>query len=136
MIHLLKPETKQCHKCGEWLPLEKFPKNAGGKNGLNCWCKSCTAAYKHDYYEQHKEKLMMQNKANKLKRLEQKQTLTQQEFLHERMEFLRNVCGGYKIAVLNYAKKNEFKYNIERTDGRVFCTNNKEEFLTFLEKRL
>lgn len=136
MIHLLKPETKQCHKCGEWLPLDRFGKDVNGKNGLKTWCKSCLAAYKHEYYEQHKEKLRMQTRASQLKRLGQKQTLAQQEFLHERMEFLRNVCGGYKIAVLNYAKKNEFKYNIERTDGRVFCTNNKEEFLTFLEKRL
>lgn len=136
MLHFLKPEGKRCNKCGEWLPLEKFGKDLNGKNGFRCWCKSCMAAYKHDYYENHKEKLKMQTRVNQLKRLEQKQTLAQQEFLHEKVQFQKDVCGGYKIAVLNYAKRNEFKYNIERTDGRVFCTNNKEEFLTFLEKRL
>lgn len=44
------------------------------------------------------------------------------------------VIGGYKISVLNYVKKGEFKYNILKTDGTLFYTNNKREFISYVYK--
>lgn len=44
------------------------------------------------------------------------------------------VIGGYKISVLNYVKKGEFKYNILKTDGTLFYTNNKQEFINYVYK--
>lgn len=36
-----KPKTKICSKCGRELPLIRFGKNAGTKDGLQYWCKEC-----------------------------------------------------------------------------------------------
>lgn len=44
------------------------------------------------------------------------------------------VIGGYKISVLNYVKRGEFKYNILKTDGTLFYTNNKQEFINYIYK--
>lgn len=41
--------------------------------------------------------------------------------------------GGYKIYVLNYAKEGEFKYVILPTDGKMFKTNDKQEFFNKLK---
>lgn len=40
-----------------------------------------------------------------------------------------NVCGGYKIVVLNYTKPGEFKYQIYGTEGLKFVTNDRDDFL-------
>lgn len=37
----LKPPTKLCKRCGRELPLIRFGKNAGTKDGLQYWCKEC-----------------------------------------------------------------------------------------------
>lgn len=37
--------------------------------------------------------------------------------------------GGLSIRILNYAKKNEYKFSIESTDGTSFKTSDKKEFL-------
>lgn len=66
----------------------------------------------------------------------EKYTKPKRMFFKDSESFKKNICGGYKIYILNYAKHNEFKFNITRTDGRILCTNDKEEFLTFLKERL
>jgi hypothetical protein len=37
----MKPKTKICSKCGRELPLIRFGKNAGTKDGLQYKCKEC-----------------------------------------------------------------------------------------------
>lgn len=44
---------------------------------------------------------------------------------------MSDVCGGYKIVILNYTKPGEFKYQIYGTEGLKFATNDR---LRFLEK--
>lgn len=45
-----------------------------------------------------------------------------------------NLNGGYKIYILDYVKKREFKYNIVSTEkGLIFQTNDKITFIKYLE---
>lgn len=37
--------------------------------------------------------------------------------------------GGFSISILNYTKKNEFKYIIKPTRGEIITTNDKDLFL-------
>lgn len=54
-----------------------------------------------------------------------------EKYLNKKVD---KVIGGYKISVLNYVKKGEFKYNILKTDGTLFYTNNKQEFINYVYK--
>lgn len=37
-------------------------------------------------------------------------------------------CGGYIVAILNYVKKNEYKYTIKGTNGIMIQTNDVDYF--------
>jgi hypothetical protein len=39
------PDQKCCTGCFDIKPLDAFPKNKAGKNGLNARCKSCVSLY-------------------------------------------------------------------------------------------
>jgi hypothetical protein len=41
--------VKLCHKCGRFLPVEQFPRDATAKDGLNRRCRECMAQYKKGY---------------------------------------------------------------------------------------
>lgn len=42
--------------------------------------------------------------------------------------------GGYVIKILNFAKPNEFKYIITSTKGDSLYTNNKQEFIEYINR--
>ena len=44
--------------------------------------------------------------------------------------------GGVKCYILNHVKENEFKFNVVRTDGFVYKTNNKNDFINFLRDKI
>ena len=41
-------ETKICAHCGRELPVEKYYKNSGTKDGLQSWCKDCQNKIKNE----------------------------------------------------------------------------------------
>lgn len=67
------------------------------------------------------------------KRKKQAKTLALREQLKKRRNFKRDILGGYNVHILNYPFNKERKYNIVSTAGEVFKTNDKREFLRFLE---
>lgn len=63
---------KQCTKCKEILPAEKFNKTTGSKTGLNSSCRICQKEYRRvwaernpnydrEYYKENKEKIQRKN---------------------------------------------------------------------------
>lgn len=45
----------------------------------------------------------------------------------------KDVLGGIKITILNYAKSGEKRFNLVFTNGRHFHTDDKEKFLNYLK---
>lgn len=101
-------KTKDCSCCKEELPLSEFHKNKKNRSGLSSYCKKCHTAKNFVY---KKERLV--------------KTL--------KLENSCDVLGGYKITILNHAKKGEKKYNILPIGGELFATNSKNEFMEYLE---
>lgn len=67
---------KTCSKCGLVKPAEDFHQRARAKDGLQDWCKSCTAASAADWYRANKDRAMAAstrwNEANPDRRTERK----------------------------------------------------------------
>lgn len=105
MRRLGKSEKKVCRMCGRELPISAFPKDKGYKSGRSNQCRDCQN-------KQHREALERQAIAD----FEQK-------------------LGGFKVSILNYAEKGEYKYTVASTKGDFFQTNSKEEFINFLKER-
>lgn len=129
-------ETKVCKKCGKEKPYSEFAKNPYGKNGIENICKACKSKVTKDWAIKNPERKKQAILAFQQKRKEKTKTLAQKEFYRALHDFNGDVLGGYKIFILNHVRGNEKKYNIVRTDGRVFLTNDRAEFLQFLEKRV
>lgn len=129
-------ETRFCRQCGEVKPLSEFIRNKNCKNGLESWCKKCHAQYMREYYKKNPIKAQKNKERMQQRRKEQRTTLAQKDFCKAKRDFSLDILDGYKIHILNYAKRNEYRYNCIRTDGRCYCTNDKQDFLTFLEKRI
>lgn len=99
--------TKFCTGCRRELPVSEFYRNRCMKNGLNYYCKTCHRDYSRGFGWGYS---------------------AQQE---QRVE---EVLGGYKIYILKYVKPGEFKFNVLNTNGKVFKTNKKEDFLAFISE--
>lgn len=48
--------TKKCSICKQWLPLTQFPRNKYQWDGLNTYCRICSARKKREYYKRHRIK--------------------------------------------------------------------------------
>lgn len=127
---------KECTHCHEVKLLSEFGKQASSKNGVCSWCKKCKTEATKKWNKENKARRHQYMAEYRVKKAQEHKTLAQKQFLSEMLEFQKDVLGGYKIAILNHVRGKEMKYNVVRTDGRVFCTNNKGEFLSFLEKRI
>jgi 5-methylcytosine-specific restriction endonuclease McrA len=54
--------TKRCPKCSETKPVESFSKNRGMKDGLQGWCKACTASNAKEYRKNNRAARTQYNK--------------------------------------------------------------------------
>lgn len=98
----------QCHVCGRVLPDFEFYK-----------CKKeriCKECYKLREY----------------KRIYKKELLDEQA---QKFDF-NKMNGGYVIRILNHTKPFEHKFNIQSTEGEVWATDDKEQFLKKLNELL
>lgn len=127
-------ETKRCTKCGRELPLSEFSRMKRGKNGLRTWCNECNRATARAWHKANKEKHLKYLREYRAKRKEKMKTLAEREREARRKDFAKDVLGGYKIYILNYPTNKERKYNAVSTAGDVFKTNNKAEFLQFVQR--
>ncbi len=48
------PPMKCCSKCGDSLPLDRFPKRRAARDGLDSWCKSCRKSYAQPLWNANK----------------------------------------------------------------------------------
>lgn len=121
MRRLGKNEKKVCRTCGRELPISAFPKDKGYKSGRSNQCR--------DYYnKQHREALERQKENGFcLSEKERKERQPIADFEQK--------LGGFKVSILNYAEKGEYKYTVASTKGDFFQTNSKEEFINFLKER-
>lgn len=110
-------QTKRCTKCGRELPLSLFGKRGEGK--LNARCRECLNAYNRAWMKGNGDRVLVR----------------QIEEAEQRERELRTL-GGWKMYVLNYASQRERNFNAVSTAGDVFKTNDKREFLAYLEKVL
>ena len=44
------------------------------------------------------------------------------------------IIGGYKISILNHPSRFEHKYTVVGTDGSIFRTNTKQDFINYLRE--
>ena len=59
---------KQCTKCKQMLPVKMFCRDECRKDGLSCWCRSCTANQRAKHYASGgKEKRQLYRKTNPVK---------------------------------------------------------------------
>lgn len=94
---------KTCIKCRKSKPESEFYPDRSNKR-LMPHCKDCAKKLSIEWQRQ-----------NRMSKAEQ----------NRQME----VVGGYKMFILNYTKKGEYKYQIVSTNGKSFMTNNSSEFM-------
>ena len=128
--------TKRCTKCGRELPLSEFSRLKTGKNGLRPTCNECNRAIVKSWYAVHREERKEYTRRYNAAKKERLKTLAAREREQRQKEFKKNVLAGWKMYVLNYASQRERKFNAVSTAGDVFRTNDKREFLAYLEKVL
>ncbi len=114
--------------------MSEFHLMKGGKNGLNSWCKECSNMASKKWRKENRTKSLEYSRAYYIKHKEQMKTLAAREKLERQREFKRDILGGYIVHILNYPTTKERKYNAVSTAGEVFKTNDKREFMRFLEE--
>lgn len=97
---------KKCTKCKKVKSKSAFYHNHTHKDGLSSWCKDCKREF---YYKRPIKEKTEENEIDK-------------------------ILGGYNITILNRAVGRECRYNIQKTDGSLFCTNDKQKFMNYLSK--
>lgn len=60
-------ETKVCRECKRDLPLEKFSKHAGNKDGLQDRCKDCFSKYNRERYARDRDRFKKAVREYKIK---------------------------------------------------------------------
>ena len=125
--------VKTCTKCGRELTLDNFYKSPNGKYGVYSVCKKCMSKIHKKYYSKDLEKRRTMNRIYDERRRErEKETKEMIETLK-----VSEILGGYRIYVLNHTKDGEFKYTAVKVHtADVFRTNNKREFLCYLEREI
>lgn len=121
MRRLGKSENKVCRTCGRELPISAFPKDKGYKSGRSNQCRDCQNKQHREALERRKENGFC------LSEKERKERQAIADFEQK--------LGGFKVSILNYAEKGEYKYTVASTKGDFFQTNSKEEFINFLKER-
>lgn len=117
-------KTKVCPCCKEELPISEFWISRAQKDGLQIYCKKCK--FEKDLISRRKRQAKSRAVREKLGRF-YKKVKDSKTKLH-----WSNPLGGYKITIQNYARDGEFKYNILPVGGKLFATNDKNEFMDYL----
>lgn len=120
-------KTKFCPCCKEELPVSAYWIKKSTKDGLQNYCKKCQKKKNRKRYEDYLDR----NRKHKQRialRMEKRENLSK-----ALKPFCIDVLGGFKITILNHAKKGEKKYNILPIGGELFATNSKNEFMDYLE---
>lgn len=100
---------KRCCRCKEIKELNSFYKKTQSRDGYDWICKVC----KNNENKKYKESI--------------------KGIIPEKDNF-NDILGGYKIIILNYCKKSDFKYQIG--GEKTFKTNNKKDFIAKLKEVL
>ena len=128
--------VKTCTKCGKTKPIDDFYNSPTGKYGVYSVCKECQRKEHKKYYAADLERRREMNRKYR-ERHQEKERLAKEKA--ERIEILRasEILGGYRIYVLNHTKDGEFKYTAVKVHtADVFRTNDKREFLCYLEREI
>ena len=144
-------ETKVCRKCGQEKPVSEFIPDGRYRCGYQTYCRKCTNEYQkmRRLGKSEKKVCRMCGRSNQCRDCQNKQ---HREALERRKENgfclsekerkerqaiadFEQKLGGFKVSILNYAEKGEYKYTVASTKGDFFQTNSKEEFINFLKER-
>jgi hypothetical protein len=99
-------KKKTCSVCKKALPLSDFYNNKNTRDGKACRCKKCDN-------ERHKQWV------------EQKKRMSSSDWLDK-------TIGGCTIYILNNPISGEFKYNVVFTNGHIYQTQDRDEFLVYM----
>ena len=115
-------ETKFCRKCGQEKPVSEFIPDTRYRSGYQTYCRDC-------YNKQHREALEKRKELGFcLSDKERKERQAIADFEQK--------LGGFKVSILNYAEKGEYKYTVASTKGDFFQTNSKDKFINFIKERV
>ncbi len=126
-------ETKRCAKCGRELPLSEFSKNNKKKDGLCCYCKSCTSNLRREYYENNKERLLEAKKiyceANKERLIAYRKEYYKKRSDQRKKRYYKHkelgviipygvytkvcTCCGIEFTLDNFRKRINYKYGLD-----------------------
>lgn len=129
-------DTKRCTKCGRELPLSEFGKMKTEKNGLSSWCRECNRAIAGAWAKAHPERCRERLREYRRKKKEKRLTLAAREREEKIRHFSRDILGGWRAYVLNYARGKEKRFNVVSTAGEMYATDDKESFLRFLRENI
>jgi len=93
--------TKPCSSCGNELPLNFFGKDKNRSDGLSCYCKSCNAQKRRNYYKNNKDKYKEMNK--KYQEANREKLLTAKREYHSKNRERDNAAS--KIYSKNHLKE-------------------------------
>lgn len=146
----MSEKLKQCRRCGEFKPLSEFYHNKNEEDNFNVICKHCMnnrvfeevspfrkcakcgeikpvsnfphpSSYRcNDCKTEVKDHLVFAQDEDE----NVKPEVTAEEV---------RAVGGFKVYILNHIKSGEYKYNVVPTEGELFQTNDKKEFLRYAE---
>lgn len=126
-------ETKVCRKCGQEKPVSEFIPDGRYRCGYQTCCRKCTNEYQKMRRLGKKDKGYKSGRSNQCRDCQNKQHREALE--RPAMADFEQKLGGFKVSILNYAEKGEYKYTVASTKGDFFQTNSKEEFINFLKER-
>ena len=127
---------KKCTKCGRELSLDNFYNSQTGKYSVYSVCKKCMSEIHKKYYSKNLEKMQEMTRIYNKRRWEREKEAKKQAEMMSTLK-VSEILGGYRIYVLNHTKEGEFKYTAVKVHtADVFRTNDKREFLCYLEREI
>lgn len=121
-------QTRKCSMCRRELPLSEFYKTKAGKYLYHC--KECNNEYCRARYKSGGDKKILKEILI-ASGLHYKGGYQPKPVKIIKRDF--NILGGVKIYVLNHTSGSERKYNVVHTSGKLYQTDNKDEFLQYLK---
>ncbi len=84
---------KQCSKCKHIKLVREFQKRARSKDGLKAHCKSYASIYSDQYYQAHREEILIKGKQH------------QQKHKEKRAKYIKQYQQKHKIKLATYKKQ-------------------------------